>query len=40
MREQLERVDLTLKDKVYFHFALAQACEVVGIFDEAFINLQ
>jgi tetratricopeptide (TPR) repeat protein len=40
MREQLERVDLTLKDKVYFHFALAQACEVAGNFDEAFTNLQ
>ena len=40
MREQLQRVDLTLKDKVYFHFALAQACEVAGNFEEAFINLE
>jgi len=38
MREQLQRVDLTLKDKVYFHFALAQSCEANGDFDEAFIN--
>ena len=39
MREQLKRVDLTLKDKAYFHFALAQGCEVVGEYDEAFFHL-
>ena len=39
MRQQLKRVDLTLKDKAYFHFALAQGCEVVGEFDEAFFHL-
>ena len=39
MRQQLKRVDLTLKDKAYFHFALAQGCEVVGEYDEAFFHL-
>ncbi len=40
MRTQLNRVDLTLKDKAYFHFALAQACEAIEEYDEAFINLE
>ena len=39
MREQLKRVDLTLRDKAYFHFALAQGCEAIGEYDEAFIHL-
>ena len=39
MREQLQRVDLTMRDKAYFHFALAQGCEAVGEFDEAFFHL-
>ena len=39
MREQLKRVDLTLRDKVYFHFALAQGCEAIGKFGEAFFHL-
>ena len=39
MRQQLKRVDLTLKDKAYFHFALAQGCEVVAEYDEAFFHL-
>ena len=39
MRQQLKRVDLTLQDKTYFHFALAQGCEAIGEYDEAFINL-
>ena len=39
MRQQLKRVDLTLKDKAYFHFALAQGCEVAGEYDEAFFHL-
>ena len=39
MRKQLKRVDLTLKDKAYFHFALAQGCEAIGEYDEAFENL-
>ena len=30
---------MTLKDKAYFHFALAQGCEAIGEFDEAFENL-
>ena len=39
MREQLKRVDLTLRDKVYFHFALAQGCEAINEYDEAFHHL-
>ena len=39
MREQLKRVDLTLRDKVYFHFALAQGCEAINEYDEAFYHL-
>ena len=39
MRNQLRRVDLTMRDKAYFHFALAQGCEAVGEFDEAFFHL-
>jgi len=40
MREQVGRVDLSLRDKAYFHFALAQGCEVNGEFDEAFFHLE
>ena len=40
MRDQVKRVDLSLRDKAYFHFALAQGCEVIGEFDEAFFHLQ
>ena len=40
MREQVERVDLSLRDKAYFHFALAQGCEVNGEHDEAFFHLE
>ena len=39
MREQLQRVDLTMRDKAYFHFALAQGCEAIGEYDEAFFHL-
>ena len=39
MRQQVERVDLSLRDKAYFHFALAQACEVKGEYEEAFFHL-
>ena len=39
MRDQLKRVDLTLRDKVYFHFALAQGCEAIDEYDEAFFHL-
>ena len=39
MRGQVERVDLSLRDKSYFHFALAQGCEVNGEFEEAFHHL-
>ena len=40
MREQAGRVDLSLRDKAYFHFALAQGCEVNGEYDEAFFHLE
>ena len=40
MRDQVKRVDLSLRDKTYFHFALAQGCEVIGEFDEAFFHLE
>ena len=40
MREQVGRVDLSLRDKAYFHFALAQGCEVNGEYDEAFFHLE
>ena len=40
MRDQVKRFDLSLRDKSYFHFALAQACESIGEFDEAFYHLQ
>ena len=39
MRHQVERVDLSLRDKAYFHFALAQGCEVRGEYEEAFYHL-
>ena len=39
MRGQVERVDLSLRDKAYFHFALAQGCEINGEFEEAFHHL-
>ena len=39
MRRQVERVDLSLRDKAYFHFALAQGCEANGEFEEAFHHL-
>ena len=40
MRDQVKRIDLALRDKAYFHFALAQACESIGEFDEAFFHLE
>ena len=40
MRQQIERVDLSLRDKAYFHFALAQGCEVKGEYEEAFYHLE
>ena len=40
MREQLSRVDLSLRDKAYFHFALAQGCEANGEYEEAFFHLE
>jgi len=40
MRYQVERLDLSLKDKAYFHFALAQGCESNGDYEEAFYHLE
>ena len=40
MRYQAERLDLSLKDKAYFHFALAQGCESNGDYEEAFFHLE
>ncbi|MDC3271801.1 sulfotransferase, partial [Gammaproteobacteria bacterium] len=34
------RLDLSLRDKAYFHFALAQGCESIEEFDEAFFHLE
>jgi len=39
MRQQVERIDLSLREKVYFHFALAQGYEAVGRHEEAFEHL-
>ena len=40
MRKQVERIDLSLREKAYFHFALAQGCEANGEYDEAFFHLE
>ena len=40
MRNHAQRIDLSLRDKAYFHFALAQGCEVIESFDEAFHHLE
>ena len=40
MRNHAQRIDLSLRDKAYFHFALAQGCESIGEFDEAFFHLE
>ena len=40
MRKHVARVDLSLKNKAYFHFALAQACETQGEYEEAFFHLE
>ena len=40
MNSQLERVDLSLKEKTYFHFALAQAYETNQEFDKAFFHFE
>jgi tetratricopeptide (TPR) repeat protein len=39
MKNQLKRVDISIGDRTYFHFALAQACESIGDYDEAFYHL-
>jgi tetratricopeptide (TPR) repeat protein len=38
MNSQLKRVDLSLKEKTYFHFALAQGYELNGDYDKAFLH--
>ena len=38
MNNQLERIDLTLREKAYFHFALAQGHELNKDFDKAFYH--
>ena len=40
MRLQVERVDLSLREKAYFHFALAQGCEFNQEYEEAFYHLE
>ncbi|MDB2482439.1 sulfotransferase [Gammaproteobacteria bacterium] len=40
MKEQIKRVDLSLRDKAYFHFALAQGYESNKQYDEAFFHLK
>ena len=40
MKEQIKRVDLSLRDKAYFHFALAQGYESNQQYDEAFFHLK
>ena len=38
MNSQLKRVDLSLKEKTYFHFALAQGYELNEDYDKAFLH--
>ena len=40
MKEQIQRVDLSLRDKAYFHFALAQGYEANKQYDDAFFHLK
>ena len=40
MKEQIKRVDLSLRDKAYFHFALAQGYEANKQYDDAFFHLK
>ena len=40
MNNQIQRFDLSLKDKTYFHFALAQGFESSKKYDEAFHHLK
>ena len=40
MNSQLARVDLSLKERSYFHFALAQGYELKGQFDDAFMHFK
>ena len=40
MRHHAQRLDLSLRDKAYFHFALAQGCESINEYEEAFFHLE
>ena len=40
MKNQLKSFDLSLKEKAYFHFALAQGAESIKDYDEAFYHLK
>ena len=40
MKTQLERVDLSFKEKAYFHFALAQGYELNKDFDKSFYHFK
>jgi len=40
MKTQVARIDLSLRDKSYFHFALAQGNEVNGDYEDAFFHLK
>ena len=40
MNNQVNRIDISLQDRVYFHFALSQAFESRGEYDESFYHLK
>jgi len=40
MRRTGQRVDLSLRDKAYFHFALLKAVKLKGEYEEAFFHLE
>ena len=40
MNNQVNRIDISLQDRVYFHFALSQGFELKGNYDESFYHLE
>ena len=40
MNNQVNRIDISLQDRVYFHFALSQGFESKGNYDESFYHLR
>ena len=40
MNNQVNRIDISLQDRVYFHFALSQGFESKGNYDESFYHLE